>query len=97
MSSLTMKQLSMLAKEVEIKYPQVEGYTFSFEYPGFYQYTKGDTSVCFTPDHDTKGEVCIQVFKENGAICVHSEDLTYIALNSHILIDMIKPTLERIW
>ena len=97
MSSLTLKGLSLLATEITKKHGVVEGYVFSFEYPGFYQYAKGDTSVCFTPDYNTPGEVDIQVFKENGAVCVHSESITYVALNADILVNIVKPTLERTW
>lgn len=84
-----------LVHDMRTSYKYISGYTFDFEYPGFFAYTKDDISVYFTPDHSNKGEVCIQVFRDG--VCLHTEDISYTDMSAEILVGMVKPILERFW
>ena len=79
------------------KHPVVQGWRFEYEYPGFFQLSHGEYSFCFTPDWDTKGEVCIQVFKEEGAFYVDGWDIPYVnPLDADQLVKLIEPKLIEI-
>lgn len=40
-----------------LKRPSLSGWVFSYEYPGFFAYSKGDLTVACTPDDDTENVV----------------------------------------
>jgi hypothetical protein len=91
-----MRYLDALAGEFEAKYPKVDAWVFSYEYPGFFQLQKDDISFCFTPDWGRPGEVCIQVFKDNGAYYIWGDDVKYVGkLCADRLLSLIKPSLLR--
>ncbi len=83
-----------LVKNFEKKYPDVKGWKFSYEYPGYFQYKKVNRCIIFTPDHDVKGELCIQVFKYNGACYVSGTDVRYHdPLTAEQMLTLVMPTI----
>lgn len=72
---LTEAQLAALAAGVITQHPHafapertatVDGWTFSYEYPGIFTFTKGNYVVCATPDYTDAGVIDIQASMADG-------------------------------
>jgi hypothetical protein len=58
------KEVEMLALSLEGRI--VDGWTFTYEYPGIYKFSKRGISVCCTPDYDAPNVVSLQIDSEDG-------------------------------
>lgn len=75
---LTENQLAVLVAGVILQFPHaepslklkqlatVDGWTFSYEYPGIFTFTKGNFVVCATPDYMDAGVIDIQASMADG-------------------------------
>lgn len=66
MSKLTEDQLDVLVHGLADHHATVDGWTFSYEYPGIFTFTKDNLIVCATPDYDTAGVIDLQVTTTDG-------------------------------
>jgi hypothetical protein len=84
-------------------YKYYKGWVFDYEHPGFFVYYQmgGPLSVYFTPDHNQKGEVDLQVSDDKGNILA-SESIPYrmkeetlpYGIDPFALFKLVRPTLE---
>lgn len=84
-----------LLKQFEAKYPEYNGWTFEYMYPGSYSYSKDNAVVFFTPDWDADGEVNIQITDADSNY-LDGNDIPYKApLTADSLFAIVKPYLDR--
>lgn len=94
---MTPEQLETLAAELEEQYPDVSGWLFSYEYPGFFQYVRRHLVLCCTPDWNDPGFICLQLMDAQGEhLDSASEDLKYTPpLTAEQYVDLMRPVLTK--
>jgi hypothetical protein len=74
---MTPIELESLAASIEERFREVEGWTFTFEYPSLFKFGKGDISIFCTPDYDgAENVICLEVQDEEGQQ-IRAADLPY--------------------
>ena len=78
-----------------------EGWRFSYEYPGYFCYSRPDLpfNVFFTPDWQDDGKLPIEVQDDEGGHCEeHSTTLPlpHEGRTGQQLLDLVRPTLDKL-
>lgn len=79
--------------------PDYHGWTFVYEYPGYFGYRRGAYTVFFTPDWEGKGTLPIEVHDDEGR--VHDAYSARLPLpragrTGRKLFDLVRPTLDKL-
>ncbi len=86
---------SELADAFEAAHKTCDGWRFSYEYPGYFVYTKAPREVWFTPDHSLRGHVSIDITDREGTV-LFADEVPYEApLSADALLAIVKPFLSR--
>jgi hypothetical protein len=87
-------QIEALAKSLEGR--NVDGWVFTYEYPGVFQFAKENLQVCCTPDHHEAGKVDVQVMSDDGD-CLDGWDVPYRGnLKADAFILLMRPELAKV-
>lgn len=68
-----------LVKEIEQSHASYKGWTWEYFYPGFFSYYKGALRVFFTPDHNERGKVGLEIQADDVSLDVPEDiDKRYV-------------------
>ncbi len=95
---MTRNQAMLLVIQIGRQFPDLDGWEWSYEYPGIFTYRKGSVSVCFTPEYcANRGEINIQCQDDEGA--VYDKACGTVRFNpdssAEKLIALVEPFLEK--
>jgi len=86
-------QIESLAEALEGR--TVDGWAFTYEYPGIFQFTKGEVQVCCTPDYTKAGEIDVQISRIGGDP-FDGWDVPYVGtLTADTFVELMRPQLSK--
>jgi len=90
---MTEHELSRLVEAFERDHKHYQGWTFSYEYPGYFAYLRDDGRVYFTPDWGSPGHIAIQVEDDEGDVLDGDETPYSMPLDAAQLFRIVQPYL----
>jgi hypothetical protein len=91
------EEQEQLAAEIGQRFPEVEGCTWEYMYPGFFAFHTGSFLVACTPDNTNEGEIDVQVTTNDGDFREDLSDVVpYTApLTAEAFVELMRPYLVR--